>query len=77
MTCATADHLQHLREKRSRLAARVEARPEDVGANAALEATERQILAAENRRLAQRVAAAEARARRAEMAARRARRTTP
>lgn len=57
--------LQALREKRSRLIARVETRPEDIGANAALEITDRQILAAENRRLAQRVAALEAQLRRA------------
>ena len=72
MTCATADHLQHLREKRSRLSARVETRPEDIGANAALEATARQILAAENRRLSRLVVVLESRIRRAEAALRRA-----
>lgn len=60
MTCTTANHLQSLREKRSRLIARVETRPEDIGANEALESTDRQILVAENRRLAQRVTALEA-----------------
>ena len=64
MTCTTADHLQALREKRSRLMARVETRPEDIGANEALEATGRQILVAENRRLSQRVSALEAQLRR-------------
>lgn len=51
MTCSTADHLQSLREKRSRLIARVETRPEDIGANAALESVSRQIAEAEVRRL--------------------------
>lgn len=65
MTCPTADRLQSLREKRSRLIARVEVRPEDIGANEALETTDRQILAAENRRLSQEVSALKAQLRRA------------
>lgn len=59
MTCPTSEaHIRHLRERRSRLAARVEVRPEDELASAALERADRQLmvlrlaeLSAENARL--------------------------